>query len=192
MLAPASRQCTEHRVVSNLISSVSNKLQPWFWRSGSQNQSCSLGNLFNATFGTLPPPSPSTYFKLDQAQPNCIWVFWHLNKRGWFPMCWTIRNKEMTFLHKPPARLFSESTFDHWRLDGLGTGPITSKWNIELPFFPKAQPPFKGGGIFKCSPACQLVYILLLEKSQHTEAAHNEYSMTSRQRQFKEILCGSA
>lgn len=75
--------------------------------------------------------------------------------------CRPIRNKETTFLHKPPARLFSDSTFDHWRLDGLGTGPITSKWNIEFPFA-KPSPFFKGGGIFKCSPACQVVYILLL------------------------------
>lgn len=48
----------------------------------------------------------------------------HLKERQWLR---TIPNKEKTFLHKPPARLFSGSTFDQWRLDGLGTGPITSK-----------------------------------------------------------------
>lgn len=109
-----------------------------------------------------------------------------LKERRWLR---TIRNKEKTFLHKPPARLFSGSTFDQWRLDGLGTGPITSKWNIEFPFF-KDQSPFTGGGIFKCRPACQVVYILLLEKSQSPKAMHNGYSMTSKQRQFKEKLCG--
>lgn len=102
----------------------------------------------------------------------------HLKERQWLR---TIRNKEKTFLHKPPARLFSGSTFDQWRLDGLGTGPITSKWNIEFPFC-KDQPPFTGGGIFKCRPACQVVYILLLEKSQSPEAMHNGYTMTSKQR----------
>lgn len=110
-------------------------------------------------------PSPSTYFKPDQAEPNCIGVYWHLNRRWRFPTCGLIRNKGTAFLHKPPARLFSDSTFDHWRLDGLGTGPITSKWNIEFPFFfffAKPGPFSKGGGISKCTPACQVVYILLL------------------------------
>lgn len=124
------------------------------------------------------PFTPRTaYFKLDQAQPNSIWVYWHLNECQWFKTCQPIRNKEMVFLHKPPARLFSDSTFDHWRLDGLGSGPITSKRNIEFPFA-KLSLLLKGGGIFKSSPACQVGFILLLERSLHAKTLHKGYSMT--------------
>lgn len=97
------------------------------------------------------------------------------------PVC----NKETTFCISLPLSFSLTQVFDHWRLDALGTGPITSKWNIGFPFCEDRPPFFRR----RRNPSLPSSLYSIIRKSQLAHTVHNGYSVKTKQRSEKP--CGS-